>query len=29
MEEEPDLMKVGENQEIRCFYPEKEARHAK
>ena len=28
MEEEPDLMKVGENQEIRCFYPEKEARHA-
>lgn len=29
MEEEPDLMKVGENQEIRCFYPEKEARHVK
>ena len=29
MEEEPDLMKVGENQEIRCFSPEKEARHAK
>ena len=29
MEEEPDLMKGGENQEIRCFYPEKEARHAK
>ena len=29
MEEEPDLMKVGENQEIRCFSPETEARHAK
>ena len=29
MEEEPELLKVGENQEVRCFYPEKEARHAK
>ena len=29
MEEEPELVKVGENQEVRCFYPEKEARHAK
>ena len=27
MEEEPDLMKVGENQEIRCFYPEKAVRN--
>ena len=29
MEEEPELVKVGEGQEVRCFYPEKEARHAK
>ncbi|MBP3673405.1 MAG: ABC transporter ATP-binding protein [Oscillospiraceae bacterium] len=27
MEEEPELVKVGEGHEIRCFYPEKEARH--
>ena len=29
IDESPELVKVGENQEIRCFYPEKEARHAK
>ena len=29
IDEAPSLVKVGENQEIRCFYPEKEARHAK
>ena len=29
VDEAPDLVKVGEDQEIRCFYPEKEARHAK
>ena len=26
-EEEPELLQVSENQEIRCFYPEKENRH--
>ena len=26
-EEEPELVQVSENQEIRCFYPEKENRH--
>ena len=25
----PELVKVGDEQEIRCFYPEKEARHGK
>ncbi|MBQ7839912.1 MAG: ABC transporter ATP-binding protein [Lachnospiraceae bacterium] len=25
--EEPQLVQVGENQQIRCFYPEKEGRH--
>ena len=29
LDEAPDLVKVGEDHEIRCFYPEKEARHAK
>ena len=29
IDEAPSLVKVGEDQEIRCFYPEKEARHAK
>ncbi len=29
MEEEPELVQVGDNHMIRCFYPEKEARHAK
>lgn len=28
-QEEPSLVKVGENQEIRCFYPDKEARNGK
>ena len=28
-EQEPELVKVGEGHEIRCFYPEKEARHGK
>ena len=28
-EQEPDLVKVGDGHEIRCFYPEKEARHGK
>lgn len=27
MNEEPELVKVNENQEIRCFYPRKEDRH--
>ncbi|MCR5552210.1 MAG: ABC transporter ATP-binding protein [Oscillospiraceae bacterium] len=27
-EEEPTMMKVSENQQIRCFYPKKEDRHA-
>ena len=27
LEEEPELVQVSENQEIRCFYPEKENRH--
>ena len=26
---EPEMVSVGEGQEIRCFYPDKEARHAK
>ena len=26
-EEEPELVHVSENQQIRCFYPNKEARH--
>ncbi|MGN1015882.1 MAG: ABC transporter ATP-binding protein [Faecousia sp.] len=29
IDEAPSLVNVGEDQEIRCFYPEKEARHAK
>ena len=29
IDQEPELVKVGEGHEIRCFYPEKEARHAK
>ncbi|MBQ9168013.1 MAG: ABC transporter ATP-binding protein, partial [Oscillospiraceae bacterium] len=29
VEQEPELVKVGEGHEIRCFYPEKEARHGK
>ena len=29
MEQEPELVKVGEGHEIRCFYPDKEARNAK
>ena len=29
IDEAPSLVKVSEDQEIRCFYPEKEARHAK
>ncbi len=29
IDEVPELVKVGPNQEIRCFYPEKEARHGK
>lgn len=29
VEQEPDLVKVGEGHEVRCFYPEKEARHGK
>ena len=29
IDEAPSLVKVDEDQEIRCFYPEKEARHAK
>ena len=29
MEQEPELVKVGEGHEIRCFYPEKEARCGK
>ena len=28
IDEAPSLVKVSEDQEIRCFYPEKEARHA-
>ncbi len=28
-EQEPELVSVGEGHEIRCFYPEKEARHGK
>ena len=27
LEQEPELVKVAEGHEIRCFYPEKEARH--
>ncbi|HIQ63254.1 MAG TPA: ABC transporter ATP-binding protein [Candidatus Avichristensenella intestinipullorum] len=27
-EEEPEFVRVSETQQIRCFYPEKEARHA-
>jgi peptide/nickel transport system ATP-binding protein len=27
-EEEPTMMQVSENQQIRCFYPKKEDRHA-
>lgn len=29
MQEEPELVKVNENQSIRCFYPRKEDRHGK
>ena len=29
MEQEPELVKVGEGHEIRCFYPDKEARNGK
>ncbi len=29
MEEEPELVKIGEGHEIRCFYPEKEVRNGK
>ena len=28
MEEEPELKKIGENQSIRCFYPNKEERNS-
>ena len=28
-EEEPEFVTVGENHQIRCFYPDQEARHAK
>jgi len=28
-EEEPELVSVAPNQQIRCFYPEREARHAR
>ena len=28
MEEEPEMMNVSENQQVRCFYPRKEERHA-
>ncbi len=28
-EQEPELVSVGEGHEVRCFYPEKEARHGK
>ena len=27
-EEEPELVEIEENHQIRCFYPDKEARHA-
>ena len=29
IDEEPALVKVNDEQEVRCFYPEKEARHGK
>ena len=29
LQEEPELVKVNENQSIRCFYPKKEDRHGK
>ncbi len=29
IDEEPQLVKVSENQEVRCFYPNKEERHGK
>ena len=29
IDEEPTLVKVNDEQEVRCFYPEKEARHGK
>ena len=29
IDEVPELVKVGENQEVRCFYPDKEARRGK
>jgi len=29
MEQEPELVSVGEGHEVRCFYPEKEVRHGK
>ena len=29
LDEEPTLVTVGEDHEVRCFYPEKEARHGK
>ena len=28
LEEEPEFLRVSDTQQIRCFYPEKEARHA-
>ncbi len=27
LNEEPEMVHVSDDQEIRCFYPEKEARH--
>lgn len=29
LNEEPGLVDVGENQQVRCFYPDKEERHAR
>ena len=29
LEEEPELVNVTETQQVRCFYPKKEDRHAK
>ena len=28
LREEPEFLRVSDTQQIRCFYPEKEARHA-
>jgi len=29
LNEEPELVHISDNQQIRCFYPRKEDRHAK